>query len=90
MPCGESRVRPGFPTVALVLLAMRWFELYWHAAPNFGGHGAEGGGLHFHWLDLATLAGVGGIWFGLYLRQLKKRPLLPAFEPFLKEALEDG
>jgi len=75
--------------VALVLLATRWLELYWHAAPNFGGHGPDAGGLHFHWLDLATMLGVGGLWLALYLGQLASRPLLPAFEPFLREALDE-
>lgn len=74
--------------VAVMLLVMRWFDIYWLAAPAFA-HGGGDHGLHFHWLDLTTLVGLGGLWFGLYLRQLGKRPLLPVFEPFLKEALED-
>lgn len=77
--------------VALVLLAMRWVDLYWLAAPNFvhgelGGHGE----LHLHWLDLATLLGVGGIWFTFYLNALRRRPLLPVHEPYLAEALDDA
>ena len=74
--------------VAGLLLVMRWFDLYWLAAPAFA-HGGESHGLHLHWLDLTTVVGLGGLWFALYLRELGKRPLLPVFEPFLKEALED-
>jgi hypothetical protein len=74
--------------VAGLLLIMRWFDIYWLAAPAFA-HGGEAQGLHFHWLDLATLVGLGGLWTALFLRQLAARPLLPVFEPFLKEALED-
>jgi hypothetical protein len=75
--------------VAGLLLVMRWFDLYWLAAPAFG-HAEDGGhGLSFHWLDLATLLALGGVWFALYLRELGRRPLLPAFEPYLKEALGD-
>ena len=74
--------------VAILLLVMRWFDLYWLAAPAFG-HSGEDHGLHFHWLDLAVVAGLGGLWFALYLRELAKRPLVPAFDPYLKEALED-
>jgi hypothetical protein len=74
--------------VAILLLVMRWFDIYWLAAPAFS-HGEAGHGLHFHWLDLATLLGLGGLWMALFLRQLASRPLLPVFEPYLKEALED-
>ncbi len=74
--------------VALVLLVMRWVDLYWQAAPAFG-HGEGEHGLHPHWLDLATLVGVGGLWLAAYFGQLKKRPLLPAFEPYLGEAVAD-
>ena len=74
--------------VAYLLLAMRWLDLYWQAAPAFG-HGEHGGGFHPHWLDLATLLGIGGIWLAVYFGELKKRPLLPAFEPYLREALAD-
>lgn len=73
--------------VALLLLGMRWFDLYWQAAPAFS-HGDDHG-LHLHWLDLATVVGVGGVWLGIYLTELKRRPLLPVFEPYLKEAVED-
>ena len=74
--------------VALILLAMRWVDLYWQAAPAFG-HGEGEHGLHLHWLDLATLLGIGGLWLAVYFGQLKKRPLLPEFEPYLREAVAD-
>ena len=74
--------------VALVLLAMRFVDLYWQAAPAFG-HSEGEHGLHPHWLDLATLVGIGGLWLAIYFDQLKKRPLLPAFEPYLREAVAD-
>lgn len=73
--------------VAGVLLAMRWLDLYWQVAPAFQ-HG-EHAGLQFHWLDLATLLGVGGVWFAFYLWHLGRRPLLPVHEPYLADALED-
>jgi hypothetical protein len=74
--------------VALVLLAMRWVDLYWQAAPAFA-HADGAHGLHLHWLDLATLVGLGGVWLAVFFDQLKKRPLLPAFEPYLREAVAD-
>lgn len=70
--------------VALFVLLMRFVDLYWMAAPSFG-HA----GLAFHWLDLATFVAVGGLWFALFIGQLKRRPLLPINDPFLEEALAD-
>ncbi len=74
--------------VAVLLLVMRWFDLYWLAAPAWG-HGEGTHGLQLHWLDLTAVVGLGGLWLALFLRELAKRPLLPAFEPFLNEALEE-
>ena len=73
--------------VAALLLVMRWVDLYWQAAPAFG-HGGEHASAMPHWMDLAAIVGLGGLWFGLYLTELARRPLLPAFEPYLQEALE--
>ena len=70
--------------VAVLVLVMRFVDLYWLAAPSFGHEG-----LAFHWLDLTTVLGVGGVWFALFIGQLKRRPLLPIRDPFLEEALAD-
>lgn len=69
--------------VALLLLVMRFVDLYWLAAPTFD-HG------HFapHWADLAAMLGVGGLWTAAFVHQLKKRSLLPIQDPFLEEALD--
>jgi uncharacterized membrane protein len=61
---------------------MRWFDVYWLAAPSF-----EHGHLSFHWLDLTTLVGLGGIWLALFIGQLKTRSLVPVNDPYLAEAL---
>jgi hypothetical protein len=74
--------------VALFLLVMRWFDLFWQTFPAFAGPTGEGSGFLFHWLDLATVVAVGGVWFALFARQLAQRPLLPINDPFLPEALE--
>lgn len=69
--------------VALLLLVMRWFDLFWQTAPVFQHHG-----LNFHWLDLATLLAVGGFWLAFFVTLLRRRSLLPVNDPFLDEALE--
>ena len=67
--------------VSLMILLMRWVDIFWLAAPTFHHH------LAGHWLDIATMAGVGGLWVGVFVSQLQKRPLLPINDPFLEEAL---
>jgi hypothetical protein len=69
--------------VAALLLVMHWVDLYWQAAPAF-----EHGKFAPHWLDLATLIAVGGLWVAAFVTQLKKRCLLPIRDPYLKEALD--
>ena len=67
--------------IALFMLFMRWMDLYWQAAPNFHEE------ITFHALDVAALAGVGGLWVWFFINQLKKSTLLPINDPYLKEVL---
>ena len=67
--------------VTAAFLVLRFVDLYWLVAPGFSpGH------LAFHWLDVTTMAAIGGVWIGLFVRQLDGRPLLPVGDPaFLGE-----
>ncbi|MEM6702796.1 MAG: hypothetical protein AAF690_08840 [Acidobacteriota bacterium] len=67
--------------IAFYMLFMRWMDLYWQAAPNFHKH------LTFHALDLAAIAGVGGLWVWFFIHQLQKHTLLPLNDPFMEEVL---
>jgi hypothetical protein len=69
-------------TVALLMLLMRWIDLYWQVEPAF-----HDGTFHFHWLYPAALLAVGGLWLAAFLRELKRRPLLPIHDPYLPEAI---
>ena len=68
--------------VAVLLLVARWLDLHWLVAPAFSQNAFT-----LHWLDLATPLALGGVWLRLFTLRLKARPLVPANEPFLKEAL---
>lgn len=68
--------------VALLLLVMRWVDLYWLVAP------AHRATLGVHWLDLAAPVGLGGLWLWAFFGELGKRTLLPVRDPFLPLALE--
>lgn len=69
-------------TVALILLTMRFVDLFWIVMPEFYK------GFRMHWLNFSVPIALGGLWLGTFLWQLKKRPLLPLGDPSLKEALE--
>jgi hypothetical protein len=67
--------------VAIFILVFRYLDLVWLVEPMFGHEGFP-----LHWLDLAVPAGLLGVWFFLFARQLRSRPLLPLNDPFFKEA----
>lgn len=69
-------------TVAGLLLLMRWLDLYWFAAPAFSPAGPA-----FHWLDVVLSIALGGLWGGLFIDQLRRRPLLPVDDPLLPEVM---
>jgi hypothetical protein len=68
--------------VAILLLVMRWVDLYWLVAPAF--HST----LSLHWLDVAAPIAVGGIWLWRFAAALATRPLLPVHDAGLPAALE--
>ncbi len=78
----RKRSAKALAPVAVLLLFARWLDLHWLVAPSFSKDAFT-----IHWLDLAAPLALGGIWLFLFTLGLKARPLLPANEPFLKEAL---
>jgi hypothetical protein len=71
--------------VAGAIIVMRFVDIFWYTMPAF-----RPGDFSVHWLDIATLVGVGGIWLASFLRQLRRAPLLPLHEPYAREVLERG
>ena len=55
---------------------MRLIDLYWMIEPAFSPQG-----LAAHWLDLAALLAVGGLWVALAVQKLKAAPLLALRDP---------
>jgi hypothetical protein len=68
--------------VALLMLGMRWVDLLWQVEPAF-----EHGSAAFFWLYLTVPAAIGGLWLFAFVRELKKRPLLPVNDPYFPEAI---
>ena len=78
----RKRSAKALAPIAVLLLLARWLDLHWLVAPAFSKDAFT-----LHWLDLAAPLALGGVWLFLFTLRLKARPLLPANEPFLKEAL---
>jgi hypothetical protein len=68
--------------VALTILVARVVDLFWIVRPEF-----PHTGLGLHWLDLTLPVAVGGVWLGVFARQLRTRPLLPLGEPEVRAIL---
>lgn len=75
--------------IALLLLVMRFIDLFWFTAPNFYG---ESGQAKFNGTDVAMYIlapiALGGIWLWAFFFQLSKRSLMPVNDPHFVEMLE--
>ena len=68
--------------VVLLVLALRFVDIYWLVAPAFSPY-------HFtiSWLDIVLPIAMGGLWLAFFTTQLARRPLLPLQDPYGEEAL---
>jgi hypothetical protein len=73
---GNKRKRGIIAIIAVAILIMRWFDLYWLIAPAFYDS------LTIHWLAPLITLGLGGIWFTAFVSQLQKKALLPLRDPY--------
>jgi hypothetical protein len=75
--------------IALLLLVMRFIDLFWFTAPNFYG---QSGQAKFNGTDVAMYIlapiALGGIWLWAFFTQLSKRSLMPVNDPHFVEMLE--
>ncbi|HUI79318.1 MAG TPA: hypothetical protein VLY24_15435 [Bryobacteraceae bacterium] len=72
-------------TITIFILCMRVVDIYWLVVPD-----ASKSALALSWVDFAAFLGLGGVWLGLFLMLLEKRPLMPINAEDLVEALEHG
>lgn len=77
--------------VAVLVLVMRMVDIFWIAAPAWSaGHGEEAAraapAFHLSWMDPLAFVALLALWYALFLRNLGRRPLLPQYEPIVKEA----
>jgi len=71
--------------IAVLMLVMQAVDLFWLVGPDLATHGEGEAAFRIHWMDLAALLGLGGLWLALFTRQALGAPLLPAGEPELRE-----
>jgi hypothetical protein len=75
--------------VALLVLVMRYVDLYWLVAPSpFPGTGIDAHHLTYHWTYFAAPLALISIWLGSFFWQLGRRPLLVVTEPMLPRLWE--
>lgn len=65
-------------TLAALIFAARWLDLFWLIMPAFYPEG-----LHVHWLDLVLLVAIGGGWIAFFLGQAQGKAPLPRHDPHL-------
>ncbi len=71
--------------VAFLLLAMRVVDIAWTIGPVFRHEGSS-----LHLLDFAMVLAMGALWLFLFFVNLAGRALVPAHDPYLREALAHG
>ena len=68
--------------MAMWLVVARFLDLFYLIGPE-----AYPQGLGFHWVDVAAVVGLGGIWVSLFITNLKSRPLMPIRDRDFEHAL---
>ncbi len=71
----KRRVRT-LSMVAGILLTLTLIDVYWLVVPAY-----EPSGPQLHLTDIFAVIGIAGLWFGMFLGELKKLPLLPLHDP---------
>ena len=84
---GGRRDRDKVKWIALIILVMRVVDITWTIGPV----------PHFHrenstisWVDFAVVLAMGGAWLTYFWRNLAGRAVVPAKDPYFKEALAHG
>jgi len=68
---------------ALILVVMHCVNMYWHVMPNYM-LGQDG--FTFHWMDIACLLAVAGIYGAVVFHRMTKHPLIPVGDPRLERS----
>jgi len=89
---GRKRDPRRLMKVAIWLLAARVLDLFWVVEPTFRNHSAgallgSSNGFEIYWTDFAAFFGLGGVWVFMFIKQLRRSPLLPLRDGRVQEAM---
>ncbi len=68
--------------VAVWMIFMRFVDIYWYIVPT--AHTT----FYLNWMYIVVPVAMGGLWVGMFFRNLKGRPLLAAYDPRAQVLLE--
>jgi hypothetical protein len=68
--------------VAISVVLMSLVHQFWLIVPSFSPRQ-----LWLHWMDVAAVVGVGGLWLAYLIRQVQARPVIPVHQPLAEEGL---
>ncbi|MEX2602166.1 MAG: hypothetical protein WD355_10985 [Balneolaceae bacterium] len=68
---------------SVLIVVMHIIEIHWIVMPTIHHHGIQ-----VSWLDITTLIGLGGIFFGLFFQRFRKYKMIPVNDPKLAESLD--
>ena len=72
-------------SISAGLLVLHYVDLYWIIVPGFPREHSDTPRIAFHWLDLALLAAIGGLWLAVFAWRLSVRAGLPLHDPEVPE-----
>lgn len=85
---------PRLAIVALLIIFVRYVDLFWHIVPNFkdaAGWAPQGQAVGRFFLtpwDIIVPVAMASIWVAFFFYHLTKRPLIPVYHPLVPEILE--
>lgn len=82
MPRWTKRKPRFVAALAVWVLFMHFLDMHWIVMPRLHAEGFSPS-----WLDLVTVAGIGGLFLSVYVRRLAAQALVPAGDPRLPESL---
>jgi hypothetical protein len=75
-----KRRKDPLAAIAAGIFILSIADVIWQVVPAFYPEGFS-----LHWMDIAALAGIGGLWVAVFIRQLKRRSLLPVHDARVEE-----